>query len=98
MIMQQPGPPSGQSGPFPTIRTLVLDDSNFDRKRILRLGDRIDLPLVFEEASSVQGLKHCLDRQIYDLFLIDYSMPEGDGLNALQVTVPMKTTRMPPRS
>lgn len=85
MIMQQPGPPSGQNGHLPAIRTLILDDSNFDRKRILRLGDRIDLPLVFEEASSVEGLKHCLDRQVFDLFLIDYSMPEGDGLDALQV-------------
>jgi DNA-binding NarL/FixJ family response regulator len=68
---------------LPAIRTLLVDDSIFDRKRIRRLGDRIDLPLVFEETASVAGLKQCLDREKFDLFLIDYAMPEADGLAAL---------------
>jgi DNA-binding NarL/FixJ family response regulator len=85
MNVQQVGPLPGVTTDAYAIHTLVLDDSSFDRKRILRLGDRINLPLVFEEASSLAGLKHCLDRRNYDLFLIDYSMPDSDGLAALDV-------------
>lgn len=68
---------------LPAIRTLLIDDSIFDRKRIRRLGDLIDLPLIFEETASVAGMKQCLERQKFDLFLIDYAMPEADGLAAL---------------
>ncbi|MCW1404309.1 response regulator [Novosphingobium sp. MW5] len=70
---------------LPEIRTLVLDDSSFDRKRICRMGNGLDLKLRIEEATSVQGLKECLDRQNFDLFLIDYKMPGSDGLSALDV-------------
>ena len=70
---------------LPEIRTLVLDDSRFDRKRIRRIGDELDLKLRFEEASSVTALRECLDRQNFDLFLIDYMMPESDGLAALEI-------------
>ncbi|MEO8244102.1 MAG: response regulator [bacterium] len=84
-MRQQPGSDSGPHGLLPAIRTLVLDDNSFDRKRICRLGGGIGLPLVFDEASSVETLKQCLDRQAYDLFLIDYVMPGGDGLAALEI-------------
>lgn len=82
MILQHSGPAPDN---MPAIRTLVIDDSSLDRKRILRMGDRVDLPMVFEEVSSLGGLQSCLDRQTYDLFLVDYMMPEGDGLTALEM-------------
>jgi CheY-like chemotaxis protein len=67
------------------IRTLVLDDSAYDRTRIRRLGARLDLPMEFAEADSVRGLGPLLDRQSYDLILVDYEMPEADGLQALDL-------------
>jgi CheY-like chemotaxis protein len=67
------------------IRTLVLDDSAFDRTRIRRLGARLDLPMEFVEADSVRGLSPLLDRHSYDLILVDYEMPEADGLQALDL-------------
>ena len=67
------------------IRTLVLDDSAFDRTRIRRMGGSLDLSMEFAEAASVQGLGELLDRQTYDLILIDYEMPGADGLQALDL-------------
>jgi PleD family two-component response regulator len=70
---------------LPEIRTLLLDDSRFDRKRIRRMGDGLGLNLHFHEADSVRAMRDLLDRQSFDLFLIDYMMPEADGLAALEV-------------
>lgn len=83
MIEHESGQTAGMPGSLLPIRTLVIDDNRFDRKRLMRLGEHTDLPLIFEEATSVQGLRRCLDKQHYDLFLIDYAMPEGDGIEAL---------------
>jgi CheY-like chemotaxis protein len=66
-----------------TIRALVIDDNAFDRRRVRRLGDRTGLPIEFAEVASVAGLAQALDRGAFDLVLIDYQMPEGDGLQAL---------------
>jgi PleD family two-component response regulator len=85
MTAHSPELSSDRLAQLPVIRTLVLDDSSFDRKRIRRIGDGLDLKLRFEEASSVKALHDCLDRQTFDLFLIDYMMPEADGLAALEV-------------
>ena len=76
---------SGLAAHPAVIRTLVLDDSAFDRTRIRRMGGRLDLPMQFAEAASVQHLGELLDRQTYDLILIDYEMPGADGLQALDL-------------
>lgn len=85
MAPKSPEFSSANLAKLPEIRTLVLDDSSFDRKRICRMGNGLDFKLRIEEAASVAGLKECLDRQNFDLFLIDYKMPESDGLAALDV-------------
>lgn len=66
-----------------TLSALVLDDSQFDRKNIRRLCRKADLPLRVEEISSICELDTALARTEYDLIMIDYSLPEGDGLEAV---------------
>lgn len=83
-MQQSPGIHSGGSVP-PVIRTLLLDDSAFDRRRIRRLGGKLDLGMDFHEAPSVQVMEKCLDRQVFDLIMIDYLLPEADGLAALDL-------------
>lgn len=85
MTLDSPDLPPSTLARLPEIRTLVLDDSSFDRKRIRRMGDGLDLKLSFQEAHSVKALQNCLDTQTFDLFLIDYMMPEADGLAALDL-------------
>jgi CheY-like chemotaxis protein len=85
MTAYSPELPSGTLANLPEIRTLLLDDSRFDRKRIRRIGDGLGLNLKFEEVDSVPAMQELLDRQGFDLFLIDYMLPGDDGLAALRL-------------
>lgn len=67
------------------LRALLLDDSRVDRMRIMRLCDSADVELTFDEAGSLHEFKAALDQTVYDLCLIDYRLPEGDGLIALEL-------------
>lgn len=65
------------------IRVLLLDDSDFDRKRIRRFSNRTDLPIQLDEVGSIVDMDAAVARTHYDLILIDYRLPEGDGMMAL---------------
>ncbi len=65
------------------IRALLLDDSNFDRARIRRLSDKTDLCVHMDEVDSIAAMNQAVARENYDLILIDYRLPVGDGIVAL---------------
>ncbi len=65
------------------IKTLLLDDSTFDRARLRRMSTKTELMVDLTEVSDIAALKHALSRDTYDLILIDYRLPEGDGLDVL---------------
>lgn len=71
--------------PFATqgIKALVLDDSVFDRRRIRRIGNDTQLGIVMDEISSIEALDPVLDQDRFDVVLIDYNLPGGDGIEAL---------------
>lgn len=66
-----------------TIRALLLDDSNFDRARIRRLSKKTELPIQLDEVDSIAQMDRAVARSDYDLVLIDYRLPVGDGLQAV---------------
>ena len=70
---------------LPDIRALVIDDDEFDRKRIGRASRRINLPIAMDEVCSLPELKRQLDKKQYDLFLIDYFLAGSDGFEALDL-------------
>ncbi len=74
--------PHGSTFP-PVIRALLLDDSKFDRTRIRRLSQKTDLALQIDEVSSIAEMKEAVARQVYDLIMVDYRLPQGDGLGVL---------------
>tara|TARA_R110000787_G_scaffold182915_6_gene294911 strand:+ start:1129 stop:1788 length:660 start_codon:yes stop_codon:yes gene_type:complete len=65
------------------IRALLLDDSNFDRERIRRLSGKTELAVQLDEVGSIEELDVAVLRASYDLILIDYRLPVGDGMKAL---------------
>lgn len=67
------------------IRALLLDDSKFDRARIRRLSDQAGLNIQLDEVDTLSGMKSVVEDAQYDLFLIDYRLPVGDGFKALQM-------------
>ena len=73
-----------QEGVFPKlIKALLLDDSTFDRARIRRMSQNTSLMVALTEVSSIAEMKDVVAREVFDLILIDYRLPQGDGLEVL---------------
>lgn len=68
-----------------TLNALLLDDSEFDRRRIRRLSRQTDLPIALGEVASIDALPGMLEREDFDVILLDFVLPEGDGLEALEI-------------
>ncbi|MAY89376.1 MAG: hypothetical protein CML02_21980 [Pseudooceanicola sp.] len=66
------------------IRALILDDSVFDRRRIRRLTHDTNLQISLDEIASIEALDRILDQEKFDVILIDYNLPQGDGIDALR--------------
>lgn len=67
------------------IKALIIDDSTFDRRRLRRLLQDTDLPINLVEVSSISTLPQALDASHFDVIFIDYVLPRGDGIEALQL-------------
>ncbi|MGJ5618302.1 response regulator [Sulfitobacter sp. MF3-043] len=80
--------PSNEMGPIvmpphKPIRALLLDDSNFDRERIRRMSSKTELGVHLDEVGSIEELDTAVRQASYDLIMIDYRLPVGDGMKAL---------------
>ncbi len=67
------------------LQVLVLDDSRFDRMRISRACDETGLPVDTRLTSNLEEFQDALDERAYDVVLIDYLLPQGDGLAAQRI-------------
>ena len=69
----------------PGVKMLVLDDSVFDRRRIRRLSHDTRLGIVLDEVASIEALGPVLDQDKFDVILVDYNLPAGDGVDAVRM-------------
>lgn len=76
-----------QYSPFPPAfaRTLVLDDSEFDRMRVRRLLQMTNFNHSMEEVVSVCEFVTCVKKNHYNLVILDFDLPDGTGFEALKV-------------
>ncbi len=64
---------------------LVLDDSEVDRKRIIRLCKDAGLNMVAIEVATLDQMREALEGQQFDLVFIDYLLVGEDGLDAVEI-------------
>lgn len=67
------------------IKVLLMDDSEFDRQRIRRLSLQSELPIELEEVDGLQGFEKALAKNQFDVLLLDYRLPVGSGIQALDL-------------
>ncbi|CAI89215.1 response regulator [Pseudoalteromonas translucida] len=60
------------------LRVLVVDDSRFARKHIIRVLAGMGIPAPVEAENCKQAIEQ-LNEQAFDLIVTDYNMPEMDG-------------------
>lgn len=62
---------------------LIVDDQRFDRARLRRICDQLEFEVMVSEAESLETLGTALESDKYDLIFLDYHLPDGSGLQAL---------------
>lgn len=71
--------------PGQLMQILVLDDSEIDRQRLIRLCRKAGLAFQPTEVASLAEMKEALDRTDFDLVFIDYLLVGEDGLAAVDL-------------
>ncbi|MFT6675083.1 MAG: CheY-like chemotaxis protein [Sulfitobacter sp.] len=67
------------------IPVLILDDERFDRHRLARLCSGLEFPCAVANASTLIDFKTRIEESAFDLILIDYYLPDGTGMDALEL-------------
>ncbi len=62
---------------------LILDDERFDRHRLARLCSGLEGACAVTATASLENFEAELTAARYDLILVDYLLPDGTGLQAL---------------
>ncbi|MEO0370668.1 MAG: response regulator [Pseudomonadota bacterium] len=63
---------------------LILDDSEFDRARLKKYLSQLTGSLNITEAADLTSFERLAREKRYDLVFVDYTLPDCDGLEALQ--------------
>ncbi|MGI9451347.1 MAG: response regulator [Geminicoccaceae bacterium] len=66
------------------MRVLLVDDSVHDRRAIRRLIRRSSMNVSIEEAVDVSSALQLLSVETFDCLLVDYQLPDGNGIELLQ--------------
>lgn len=75
--------PNDQPGQL--MQILVLDDSEIDRQRLIRICRKAGLAFQPTEAASIAEMAEALDAKDFDLVFIDYLLVGEDGLDAVDL-------------
>jgi DNA-binding NarL/FixJ family response regulator len=68
-----------------SLEVLILDDERFDRHRLARLCSGLEFACTVSNATSLTEFRNQLDQTTFGLILLDYSLPDGTGLDALDM-------------
>ncbi len=65
-------------------KCLLIDDSRFDRRILIRVAERAGLALSFVEAANLKTARVILQTDVIDLVIADYHLPDGSGVDLAQ--------------
>ncbi|GAB5441211.1 MAG: ATP-binding protein [Fuerstiella sp.] len=71
--------PTSQSGPMVPIKILLIDDSRFDKTRLIRMLKQSSLECDISHAWSIADASAFLADRTFDLILSDLTLPECEG-------------------
>ena len=66
------------------MRVLLIDDSVHDRRTLRRLIRRSTMEISIEEAIDVTSALQLLAVEAFDCLLVDYRLPDGDGIELVR--------------
>jgi PAS domain S-box-containing protein len=66
------------------LRLLIIDDDDIDRMALQRTLKASDIAATLQEASSVATGFEAAQKDVYDCILLDYQLPDGNGLTLLR--------------
>jgi CheY-like chemotaxis protein len=76
------GAASGTAGR--PLRVMVVDDDRVDRLALMRALQQTEFDVTVEEADGVLAAIDLLAAEAFDCVLLDYNLPDGDGLTFLR--------------
>lgn len=62
---------------------LIVDDVRYDRTRLKRMCEKLEFSVLIREAESLESLGNALELDRFDLIFVDFQLPDGSGLQAL---------------
>lgn len=62
------------------VSILIVDDHRFDRTRLTRLIAALEFETHVVEADCLETMGSMLQRDKFDLILLEYNLPDGTGL------------------
>lgn len=69
--------------PIPSLRVLIVEDSESDTELLLRILRDAGYDPSHERVETVAGMNAALDGREWDIVIADYTMPRFDGIEAL---------------
>lgn len=67
------------------LAVLIVEDSESDAQLILRLLRKADYDVLSERVENADEMRSALRRQLWDIIISDYSLPQFDGRAALEL-------------
>ena len=77
--------PTATRSPADVVHVLVLDDDIFERRRIRRALKQVYANLKITEITTIEALVPVMEHSQIDVFVVDYQLPLGTGLDALKL-------------
>lgn len=64
-------------------RTLIVDDDEVDRARLMRMAQQAGLRLEADQAASIEEMEPLIAEAAYDLIFLDHNLGAATGIDAL---------------